>query len=253
MKSEANTRWSPQEDTRIPLPDPSDINLIESMAKRAQELGLSRIVFAIDPSTGPWIPAVRQRLRSLNGSILTQLSIGILARVVDEDGGLDLHGVTTRLERIYITMDRLPMFGELCSPLALREAFEEGRNSALGIIRKSVEVLLRTIEQNPGAVICDPFAILRATGLSEDWVSDAALEALAEKARIHGCGFQVNEWQRGPRPGTVRAFADKGAEILFGTGSQDVDGVGSYDYIRSLLRKVPHAARSAAPDLAIAG
>jgi hypothetical protein len=243
----------PREDMRIPLERPSDVERIDLIVWRAREAGLSVLTLVVpDRAPASSITAAVAGARRHRSGRAPRVLVALEARVVGEDGRLSLAALPPGVDRLYATVDRLPNGGSSRTPLELREAFEEGRTSALEIVQKTIDALRAAVRRNPGVVLSRPFALLTAAGIPEDWVGDTALEGLVWDAVAGRASLQVDEWERTPRAGVVEVFAGAGVPVLFGTGTRDTAGVGTYDYVRRLLRHVPGlalqvAARSSAP------
>jgi hypothetical protein len=238
-------RWphggqTPLEDMRIPLTSPMDLERLESFVDRARKLGLATITFVVlDEAPAPWLPAVLAAVRKAGKGRLPDVQVAIEGRIVSDEGHISVPALPHGVDKLYITLDRLPL-GMLCvSPMELREAFEEGRTSAMSIVRRTVEVLRAAMRRNPGIVLTRPFALLSAVGIPEEWVSPEALRVLANDALTHGVSLQVDEWERSPRTMATEVFASAGVPLLFGTGARDAEDVGLYDYIGRMVCRIP--------------
>lgn len=237
----------PREDMRVPLERTSDLARLDATIWRAREEGLAAVTFVIpDREAGPWLPAVLAGARRSRSARPPRILVSVEARVVGADGRLSLEAPPPGTDRLYVTLRALPDGGASRTPMELREEFEEGRTSALDIVRRTVDVLRAAVRSNPGVVLSRPFALLAAVGIPEDWVGRSALEALAEDAAGSGAALQVDEWERTPRADAVEAFARAGVPLLWGTGTRDAEGVGVYDYVRRLVSRVPGLMESTA-------
>jgi hypothetical protein len=233
---------SPSEDMCVPMTEPGDIARMESHVALARKRGLERLTFVIEGQGAAWIASAVREVARFRRQGLPFVELGAKTQIVDEEGRLDFDPRGEGVDRLYVSMDRLPLNGECLSALALREALEEGRLSALEILRQTGDVLLKAIDRNPGVILSDPLAILRATGIPDEWLGDDTLSALALRTRDASSSLLVDEWQRAPRVRAVRAFAEAGATIVFGSGARDSIGIGVYDYVRRVLGEVPSAA-----------
>ena len=238
-------RWTrpgatPLEDMRIPLSTRTDIERIEACVSRAREMGLRIMTFVVpDTAPTPWLPAVVAAVRRARAADAPEIRIALEGRIVSDEGHISVAALPPGVDALYITLDTLPM-GMVCvSALELREAFEEGRTSAMSIVRRAVEVLQAAMRRNPGIVLSRPFALLSAVGIPEEWVSAEAMLTLAREASRTGASLQIDEWERSPRAGTADAFVNAGVPVLFGSGARTADDVGVYEYIGSLVRRVP--------------
>lgn len=230
----------PKEDMRVPLECASDLERLDVIVWRAREEGLSALTFVVpDREAGSWLPFVLAAVRRHRSGRPPRLLVAVEARVVGADGRLSLAAPPPGIDRLYATLDTLPGEGSCRTALELREAFEEGRTSALEIVSRTLDVLRATVRRNPGVVLSRPFALLAAVGIPEDWVGTSALQAFADDAAAAGASLQVDEWERTPRAGAVEVFAEAGVPLLWGTGTRDTEGVGVYDYVRRLMARVP--------------
>lgn len=245
MQARTRKAPTPNEDMRVPLECTADLERMDAIVWKAREAGLSAVTFVVpDRVSGPWLPAVLAGARRHRSGRAPRILVALEARVVGADGRLSLPAPPPGVNRLYVTLDGLPGDGSGRTPMELREAFEEGRTSAIEIVGRTVEVLRATVRRNPGVVLSRPFALLAAVGIPEDWVGPTALEDLARDARNSGAYLQVDEWERTPRADAVRAFVKAGVPLLWGTGTRDAEGVGVYDYVRRLIRRVPGLAQT---------
>lgn len=87
-------------------------------------------------------------------------------------------------------------------------------------------------------VIAHLFSVLPGLGLDERDVSPDLIDSLAIAAAESNAQIVVDEHWRCPAARTLRPFMRHGVPLLLGSGGQDRDAVGRYDYCAGVLREL---------------
>lgn len=211
---------------------------LEENVAEAERLGLTHLgcVDHVRADT-TYHPAYAEAVRALRARTAVTLSVGIEAKMLDTDGGLDLpaNGLDL-IDVIQVADHQFPAPDGPRSPRAVKADLEAGARGSdcLEALVTAMMAVMRRHDRHR-LVLAHAFSILPKVGLSEDQLPDDRLAALASAAAASGTTVEISERWRCPSLRTLRAMRAAGVAIVCSTDSHAATSIGRYDYVRSTL------------------
>jgi len=223
-------------------------NTIEENVAEAERIGLTELVFADHVrADSRWVPAYVAAVRKCREQTSVVLHCAVEAKILDIYGCLDLPHELTGVEAVYVAGHQAPSPDGPMNPRSTRERIEAGELDPQMILRWMVEGTASALHRHEHVVIAHLFSALPTLGLGEGDVSPELVDSLAIAAAKAGAQIVVGERWRCPTMRTLRPFLRRGVPLLPGTGSQNRETIGRYDYCASVVRELrePELARAA--------
>lgn len=204
--------------------------------------GLRRICFSdhVRRST-EWVPHYAAHLDRLRSASAVEIVIGVEAKLLDEEGTLDLPGDLGGVDRVLVADHRLPVDGRLLGPRQIREAIDAGHLDP----REAAESLLAAYElcasrhAHLQLQIAHPMSILQRAGIALSVVPRWRLEGLARVFACYQVEVEASERWRCPTRSVLETFIAAGVHIVASTDAHRSKAVGKYDYLRCLANEAP--------------
>lgn len=223
-------------------------NTIEENVAEAERIGLTELVFADRVrSDSKWVPDYVAAIRECGEHTPVVLGCAVEAKILDIYGRLDLPRKMAGVDAVYVVSDQAPSPNGPMNPRSTRERIEEGGLDPKLILRWMVAGTTAALHRHEHVVIGHLFSALPTLGLGEGDVPPGLVNSLAIAAAESDVPVVVDERRRCPTQRTLRPFLRHGVPVLPGSGSQNRETIGRYDYCDRLVHELPE------PDLARAG
>jgi len=209
---------------------------IQENAERAIEMGLKRLgcVDHVRRDT-PWVEDFTDAVAAMRSSFpAIELSAGLEAKILNQNGDLDLPPSAGAADLIYAADHRFPLGNACLAPQEIRDQLRSGALSVEAAVASLVEATANAMLKRKNLVIAHLFSILPKVGLHEGHVSTAQLHALARAAKQTGARLEVDERWRCPSLRTTRVFYEAGVPVICSTDSHKVQSIGRYEFVRTV-------------------
>jgi putative hydrolase len=214
-------------------------NTIEENVAEAERIGLTELIFADRVrADAKWVPAYVAAVRKSSEQTSIVLHCAVEAKILDIYGCLDLPNELTGIDAVYAVADQAPSPDGPMSPRSTRERIEAGELDSEMILSWMVAGTTASLGRYEHVVIGHLFSALPTLGLEEVDVSPDLVDSLAIAAAESNSQIVVGERWKCPTARTLRPFLRYGVPILLGTGSQNCETIGRYDYCAGVVRKL---------------
>jgi putative hydrolase len=223
-------------------------NTIAENVAEAERIGLTELIFADHVrADSKWVPAYVAAVRKSREQTPIVLHCAVEAKILDIYGCLDLPRELMGIDAVYAVGHQAPSPDGPMNPRSTRERIEAGKLDPQMILRWMVEGTAAALHRHEHVVIAHLFSALPALGLKEGDVSLELVDSLAVAAAESDAQIVVDERWRCPAARTLRPFLQHGVPLLLGSGSQNRETIGRYDYCADVMRELRE------PELAKAG
>ncbi len=215
--------------------DSLEDNLLAAVGRRLTRLGC---VDHVRWDT-TWVPSFVAAVRGLDAPPQLRVHACVEAKILDGSGHIDAPRALTGVDYVFVADHRFPFGGGCHHPRDIRRWIAGGADPGYlvdGFMRALHGALDLASRQGFAhkVVLAHLFSILPKAGLTDAWVSDAALAELAEHAAAVGASIEIDERWRCPSRRVARAFAAAGVPVLASTDAHTSDHIGRYDYVAQL-------------------
>jgi putative hydrolase len=223
-------------------------NTIEENVAEAERIGLTELVFADHVrADSKWVPAYVAAVGKCREQTSIVLHCAVEAKILDIYGCLDLPDKLMGIDAVYAVGHQAPSPDGPMNPRSTRERIEAGELDPQMILRWMVNGTAAALHCHEHVVIGHLFSALSTLGLGEGDVSLELVDSLAIAAAESDARIVVDERWRCPTARTLRPFLRHGVPLLLGTGSQNRETIGRYDYCAGIVHELRE------PELAGAG
>jgi putative hydrolase len=214
-------------------------NTIEENVAEADRIGLTELA-CVEHVRGDtkWVPAYVAAIRDSRKRTPIVLRCAVEAKILDIYGCLDLPAELDGIDAVYAASHQAPSPDGPMNPRSTRERIEAGELDPQMVLRWIVSGTVAAVRHHEHLVIAHLFSVLPELGLDERDVSPDLIDSLAIAAAESNARVVVNEHWRCPAVRTLRPFLRHGVPLLLGSGSDDSETVGRYDYCASVLREL---------------
>jgi len=179
-----------------------------------------------------WVADVRRH----DAQTPVTLIAGIEAKILDEDGTIDMPEDIHGVDRIYAADHRLP-WQDTCLKLGdARCLLWGGEAEPMQVVHALVHATRRALERYPKLVIAHLFSMLPKLRLDESIVPESELCMLAQLAAQRDAWLEVDERWHCPSERVVGIFAEAGVPIVASSDAHRVDHIGQYTYIADIAQ-----------------
>jgi putative hydrolase len=214
-------------------------NTIDENVAEARRTGMTELVFAdhVRADSG-WIPAYVAAVRRSGEQTSIVLHCAVEAKILDVYGSLDLPRKLMGVDAVYAVGHQAPSPDGPMNPRSTRKRIESGELDPQMILSWIVEGTAAALHRHEHVVIGHLFSALPTLGLEEGDVPAELIESLAVEAAESGARIVADERWKCPTARTLRPFLRQGVPMLLGTGSQDCETIGCYDYCAGIVREL---------------
>jgi putative hydrolase len=214
-------------------------NTIEENVAEAERMGLTELA-CVEHVRGDtkWVPAYVAAIRDSRKRTPIVLRCAVEAKILDIYGCLDLPVELDGVDAVYAASHQAPSPDGPMNPRSTRERIEAGELDPQMVLRWVVSGTVAALCHHEHLVIAHLFSVLPELGLNERDVSLDLIDSLAIAAAESDARVVVDEHWRCPTVRTLRPFLRRGVPLLLGSGSYDIETVGSYDYCAGVLREL---------------
>jgi putative hydrolase len=209
------------------------------MATAAERAGLREIVIADRANAAtPWLGAYQSAIVRAQQRTDVRLRVGIEVEVVRLDGWLDMPGDLGGLERLSVSVSRLPLPGGLSGVDEVRTALRTGLLTSADVVDMLIAATTAGLERASRYAptqLARPLNLLRQVGLDVDELDGTHLTALSAACGVTGSVVELSEAWRIPSAGFARRLADAGVRLVAASDAGDVSRLGQWQYLRSVL------------------
>jgi putative hydrolase len=215
---------------------------IEDIVAEAERIGLTEIVFADRVrADSTWIPAYAAAVERCREQTSVVLHCAVEAKILDTYGRLDLPRKLTGVDAVYVVGHQPPSPDGPMNPRSTRERIQQGELNPQMILQWMVAGTAAALHHHEHVVIAHLFSVLPSLGLVERDVAPELIDSLAIAAAESDARLVVNERWRCPTARTLRPFSQRGVPLLTGTGSQNRETIGRYDFCAGVVRELPES------------
>lgn len=214
-------------------------NTIEENVAEAERIGLTELacVEQVRENTR-WVPAYVAAIRDSRKRTPIVLRCAVEAKILDTYGCLDLPAELDGIDAVYAASHQAPSPDGPMNPRSTRERIEDGELDPQMVLRWIVGGTLAALHGHEHLVIAHLFSVLPTLGLEEGEVSSDLVDSLAVAAAESDAQIVVDEHWRCPAVRTLRPFLRRGVPLLLGSGGDDSETVGRYDYCADVMREL---------------
>jgi putative hydrolase len=217
-------------------------NTIEENVAEAERIGLTEITFADHVRfDSRWVPDYVAAVSGCREQTSVVLHCAVETKILDIYGRLDLPYGSKGVDALYAVSHQAPSPDGPMNPRSTRERIEAGDLDPQVILDWMVAGTIAALQVHEHVVIAHLFSALPMLGLSEYDVSPELVDSLALAAADSGARILVDERRRCPTARTLRPFLRRGVPVLLGTGSQNRETIGHYDYCAGVVHELPGA------------
>ncbi|HEU4681570.1 MAG TPA: PHP domain-containing protein [Gemmatimonadales bacterium] len=217
----------------------SGANTIEENVAEAERIGLTELA-CVEHVRGDtrWVPAYVAAVSDSRKRTPIALRCAVEAKILDIYGRLDLPAELDGIDAVYAASHQAPSPDGPMNPRSTRERIEVGELDPQMVLRWMVNGTAAAVRQREHLVIAHLFSGLPGLGLDERDVPLGLIDSLAIAAAESDARIVVDERRRCPAARTLRPFLRHGVPLLLGSGSDDRETVGHYDYCAGVLREL---------------
>ncbi|MEL6343089.1 MAG: PHP domain-containing protein [Myxococcota bacterium] len=206
---------------------------LEENIERAAILGLERLG-CVDHvrRDSDWVDGWLRTIETLNERAPIPLLPGVEAKILNEQGILDIPIDLPARVRIYAADHRLPLENTCLGLGEARRRMNCGELTASRVVRALVDSTMGALRRHKRLVIAHLFSMLPKLRLDESMVFDRDIEVLAELAFEQEAWLEIDERWKCPSVRVARIFAAAGVPIVASSDAHRIDALGRYDYVR---------------------
>lgn len=186
----------------------------------------------------PWLAAFVAHVRAVDRRSRVKLYCGVEAKILDENGRLDLPDDIEGIDYVVVADHQVTIGKDHLQPRRVREMLAAGELSRQRVVEGVVNGFIGAVERTERPFMAHMFSILPKVGISEDEVSDAALDALATACRKNAAIVEISERWRCPSIRTLRAMLDHEVKLVCSTDAHHAKSIGLYDHVRRTLAQL---------------
>ena len=214
-------------------------NTIEENVAEADRIGLTELtcVEHVGADT-KWVPAYVAAIGESREETSIVLRCAVETKILDIYGCLDLPAELNGVDAVYAASHQAPSPDGPMNPRSTRERIDAGELDPQVVLQWIVSGTVAAVRRHEHLVIAHLFSVLPKLGLEEGEVSPDLIDSLAIAAVECDARVVVDEYWRCPAVRTLRPFLRRGVPLLLGSGSDDSETVGRYDYCAGVLREL---------------
>ncbi|MEM1025213.1 MAG: PHP domain-containing protein [Myxococcota bacterium] len=203
--------------------------------RRAEEMGL-KVLGCVDHvrRDSCWLPGFVEAVRLLSRETPVTLLCGVEAKLLDEEGRLDIPEATPGVDVIFAADHRVPLGSQCHDPKQVRAGLEDGSLRAEQVIDALVRSSCRAMQSDRRVAIAHLFSVLPKLRLDETMVEERHLDRLAEVSHQTGCWFEVDERWRAPGPRVAEGLWSRGVCLKASSDAHVSYKIGLWRYLSSL-------------------
>lgn len=220
---------------------------IEENLAEADRVGLTELA-CVEHVRGDttWVPAYVAAIRDSRKRTPIVLRCAVEAKILDIYGCLDIPAELDGIDAVYAASHQAPSPDGPMNPRSTRERIESGELDPQMVLGWIVSGTVAAVRRHEHLVIAHLFSVLPGLGLDERDVSPDLIDSIAIAAAESNARVVVDERRRCPSVRTLRPFLRHGVPLLLGSGSDDSETVGRYDYCAGVLRELQPLSLAAA-------
>jgi len=218
---------------------------LQEIHDRALRRGLERICFVdhVRRETA-WVPTYVRAVQDLRRRSAIELLCGVEAKLLDEDGTLDLPEEVDACDVVVVADHRLPFEDRCLKPEEARRLLETGQVTSKRLIEGLIRATCQSLKCSKSVIVAHLFSILPKIGLSEGDVDKCLILELGKQLRAARAVVEISERWRCPGAETLDLLARCGVAIVASTDSHDLASIGRFDYVAKQAAKLGSASRS---------
>lgn len=221
--------------------DSLDANLAAAEALGLRHLGCVDHVRRGTAWVASYVDAVHAASASRRSCIT--LTAGIEAKLLDDQGTLDVPPDYRLADLVYVADHQVPTSDGPVAPRVVQQMISDGTLTRARAVEYVVDATVGSIERygDRPLVLAHLFSILPKMGIDESEVPRALIAQIARAATWHRVTLEVSERWRCPSLATVRVFVEHGVRIVASTDSHTAGTIGRYEYVRDIAAALDRA------------